>query len=306
MDLPLTLRQLQYFVAAADAGSMTAAGAAEHVSQSAVSLAISDLERALGTQLFLRHRARGLTLTPAGRHMVIEARAVLARATDLVSEARSLGEELRGPLTVACYDTIAPFVMPGLLTSFRETHPHVDVELREGDMATLRDLLMHGQCELFLAYDLDIGPGISVTELAPTTAYVLLPEGHRLAKRKRVRLTDLADEPLVLLDQPQPAHFVLGLFEAAGAEPTIGHRASSFELVRSLVARGIGCSVLIQRPAGDLSYEGLPLQVRPLHDAPYSLSLVVAAPEGAHLTRRARAFVDHCGEHLGSGALAGG
>ena len=73
-----TLRQLAYFVAAADAGSMTGAGRTSHVSQSAVSLAVAELERELGTQLFIRHHASGLSLTPAGRRVLAGARELLA------------------------------------------------------------------------------------------------------------------------------------------------------------------------------------------------------------------------------------
>lgn len=297
----MTLRQLRYFVAAADAGTMTGAGQEEHVSQSAISLAVGDLERAVGAQLFLRHRARGLTLTSAGRHLLGDARELLARTEEMITSTQSLGGDVRGRLAVACYETIAPFVMPGLVTSFAEKHPLVDVELLDGAMAELHRYLRTGTCELFIAYDLDLEPWVSTTPLQTTSTYVLLPEEHSLGERREIGLEELVDEPLVLYDQPQASHYFLSLFEARNLEPRIGHRTSNFELVRSLVARRQGYSLLIQRPASDLSYEGLPLACRSLRDPAHSQVIVVGAPAGWRPTQRAAAFIAHCEDVLASG-----
>ena len=297
----VTLRQLRYFVAAADAGTMTGAGQAQHVSQSAISLAIGDLERAVGTQLFLRHRARGLTLTAAGRHMLDEARELLAHADELVTSTQSLGGDLRGRLGVACYETIAPFVMPGLVASFAEAHPLVEIELFDGAIADLHRDLRSGRCELFIAYDLDLEPWVETTPLRSTAPYALFPDGHPLAEDDEVDLADLVDEPLVLYDQPQASHYFLGLFDAHGLTPRTGQRTSNFELVRSLVARGRGYSLLIQRPASDLSYEGLPVVCRPVRDPAHTQTIVIGTPSGWRPTRRAEVFVAHCEATLGAG-----
>ena len=290
----ITLRQLQYFVAAADAGSMTAAGREQHVSQSTISLAIGDLERTVGTQLVIRHHARGLSLTPAGRHMATGARQLLRRTDELIGETQSLGEELSGTLAVACYDTIAPFLIPRVVTSFRQLHPDVDVELHGGDMADLGRKVKEGQCELFIAYDLDIAADLTTTLLEQTSPYVLLPADHELAASSSIVLDELVDEPLVLLDQPQPSSYILGMFRARQLQPRIAYRASSFELVRSLVARGLGYSLLIQRPMIDVSYEGIALECRPVTDPPHTLDLVAATPASVNPTRRATAFISHC------------
>jgi DNA-binding transcriptional LysR family regulator len=260
-----TLRQFAYFVAAADHGSMTAAGRALHVSQSAISLAVGELERVLGAQLFIRHHAHGLSLTPTGHRVIAGARSLLANATVFAEDAQELGEGLTGTLTVACYDTIAPFLMPGLVAGFAEREPAIRLDLREGDMAELHQSVRSGASELMICYDLELGRDMAVTPLLATRPYVLLPHGHALACDDEIDLAQFADEALVLLDQPQPATYFLGLFAAAGSS-RIGHRTSSFEMVRSLVARSLGYSLLIQRPALDVSYEGLPLVCRPLAD----------------------------------------
>src|SRR5438093_135997 len=102
----VSLRQLEYFTVAVEAGTMSAAARRLHVSQSAVSVAISELERHVGVQLVLRHKAKGLTLTDAGRRLVPQARALLTGADELRTGVRELGQNLAGRLVIGCFTTI--------------------------------------------------------------------------------------------------------------------------------------------------------------------------------------------------------
>lgn len=159
MTEELSLRRLAYFVAAAELGTMTRAAQRLHVSQSAVSLAVAELERELGVQLLLRRRARGLTPTAAGRRVLADARVLLRRADELRAGARDLGATLRGRLVVGCFATLAPLVLPGLLDGFAAAHPDVDLDFVEGSLVDLQAMLLDGRCELALLYDMDIEPG---------------------------------------------------------------------------------------------------------------------------------------------------
>src|SRR5690242_19217172 len=99
-----TLRQLEYFVAVAEAGSVTHAAAAVPLSQSAMSAALADLENALSVQLLVRHHAKGITLTSAGRELLIASRQLLAMADDLRHVAQGLGASLTGTLSIGCFE----------------------------------------------------------------------------------------------------------------------------------------------------------------------------------------------------------
>lgn len=127
----ITIRQLEYFVAVAENGTLAAAAAAHHISQSAISLAISDLEQTLGVQLLLRRKARGVALTSAAQHILPELRSVLAHVGELHSTARSLGQEISGHLPLGCYPTLTPFLMPRLLNEFPSQYPAVNIDLFE-------------------------------------------------------------------------------------------------------------------------------------------------------------------------------
>lgn len=297
----LNLRHLSYFVAAAEVGTMTGAAESLHVSQSAVSLGVADLERQVGVQLLLRRRAKGLTLTTAGQQFIVDARALLRQAEELQVGAQELGHSLTGRLVVGCFQTIGPIVLPALLDSFAAEYPGVDLDFVEGSLVDLQAMLLDGRCEIALLYDMDIVPGIEREAVYLTWPYVLLSPEHPLADRDAVALGDLADHDMIMLDFPPSWHHFTSLLATAGVVPRIRHSTSSFEMVRSLVARGYGFSMLIQRPAVEVSYEGLPLVTRPVADPIDPTPVVLAWPASAHLTRRARAFAAHCREVLRNG-----
>lgn len=297
---PINLRQLSYFLAAADAGSMTGAAQRLHVSQSAVSQAVAELERRFGVQLLLRHRAKGLSLTATGTAVVADARALLAHAEELHTAARSLGEELAGRLVIGCFSTLAPFLLPRLLEGFQTLHPGVQVDFVEGSLSELQHLLRTGMCELALLYDLEVMPDIERVPLYTTTPSVLLHPDHPFAAKSEIALSSLSGEPLVLLDVAPSFEYYTGFLAAAGVEMNVRYRAGSFEMARALVGRGFGISMLIQRPAIDLTYEGTRVVTRPLSDRVPGLSLVLATPRGATPTRRVRAFAAFCREQLGA------
>ena len=133
----LNLRQVDCFVRSVEAGTMTAAAEQLLVSQSAVSLAVAGLENALGTQLLVRRRSRGLALTAAGRRFLPQAKELLAHAEDVRADVQSEGSELSGRLVVGCFRTAAPFVLPGLLETFAEQHPGVRLDFIEGQLPDL-------------------------------------------------------------------------------------------------------------------------------------------------------------------------
>ncbi|MFD7999517.1 LysR family transcriptional regulator [Streptomyces mirabilis] len=299
--MTLSLRQLRYFVAAAEAGTIAGAAAREHISQSTVALAIGELERALGVQLFLRRQAKGLTITQAGLAVLADARPLLAHADELVSNARSLGGQLSGNLVIGCYATLAPFLMPGVLEGFATEHPTVRLSFVEGSQVELQERLLDGSCEMALLYDLDLQPGVHHEALYHTRPHVLLAHGHVLVRNGSVSLQDLADEPMIMLDYAPSRHYFTQLLEGLGVQPLIRQTTSSFETVRSLVARGLGYSLLIQQPASDVSYEGLPLAQCAIREDVPEMPVLLAWAARAKLTRRAKAFADFCHRTLASG-----
>lgn len=302
--IPFTLKQLGYFTAAAERGSVTGAARAMNVSQPSISGAVAHLENAFGVQLFIRHHAQGLSLTPAGRRLMTEARGLLGHAEDLRLSASGLGEALAGDLEVGCFITFAPFVMPGLLRSFESRHPDIRVRLYEEDLPALQDGLAHGRFDVALTYDLNVAEAVRFDPLVEVPVHAILPAGHRLAERAAVPLAALVDEPLVLLALPQSREYFVSIFLGLGLEPAIAHETPSFEMVRSLVANGYGYSLMHSRPPSERSLDDKALVYRPLSDRVRPTQLGIARLKALRATRMVTAFAEFCRDHFAEGRAA--
>jgi DNA-binding transcriptional LysR family regulator len=297
-----TLRQLEYFVAVAEAGTVTAAAAQVHLSQSAMSTALADLERLLGVQLVMRHHARGITLTAGGSMLLQQVRQLLRQADDLQSLAVHVGGDVTGRLSFGCFAILAPYVLPELIAAVALELPGLVLDTTEEPLDRLVTGIGEGRLELALGYDLGLEDSVESEVLFTVAPHVVLPVGHRLARRSRVRLTALADEPMVLLDLPHSRDYFARLFAAAGIRPQIRHRTHSAELARAIVARGGAYTVLNLRPHSAVSLEGLPYVVIPV-DVPLpksesDLRVVLMSPSTIRQTQRARAVAAICRARL--------
>ncbi len=287
-----TLVQLRYFVVAASEGSMTAASRELMVSQSAVSTAIAQLEKELGVQLLLRHHAKGLTLTEAGRAVYDDARRLLDASVLLADSAREAGGALAGTLALGCFTTLGPFVLPALLQRYEGQHPGVHVTVREAEHAALKQTLREGLIEIALMYRYDLDdPDLDTLTVGEAHPYVLVGASHRLAHRRRVKLAELADDPMVLLDLPYSSNYLHSIVRSAGIDPEVRHRSAGFETVRALVAHGHGFAILNQRPTHTETYDGSRVTAIEIQDRVDPLQIVIASMKGVRLTRRAAAFI---------------
>jgi DNA-binding transcriptional LysR family regulator len=109
-----------------------------------------------------------------------------------------------------------------------------------------------------------------------------------------IALQDLVQEPLVLLDVEPNRNYMLSLFRECGAEPQIGYRSRSLEMVRGLVGHGLGYSLLATKPANNMTYDGRALVARPLSGAVKNSRLVIAALESRAMSDLAQEFTEHC------------
>src|SRR5215510_11918692 len=300
--MQFTLKHLRYFAAAAERGSVTAAARAIHVSQPSISEAIAHLEAVFDLQLFLRHHAQGLSPTPAGRRLLLEARSLLAHADDLQHSARGLADELSGDLDVGCFITFASLLIPGLLGAFATRFPEIRIKLHEDHTEALLASLRAGRFDLALTYDLNLGADLAFEPLAEVPFHVILPARHRLARRQAVSLKELIDEPLVLLGLPQSRDYFLSVFYGLGLQPRVAYETPSFEMVRGLVANGHGYSVMHSRPVSEQALDGTRLIYRPVSEKIRPTRLGLARRKDARLRRMATVFTEFCREFLCGGS----
>jgi len=297
-----TLKQLRYFVAAAEAGSVTGAGQVMHVSQPSISAAIAQLEERFGVALFIRHHAQGLSLTTAGRRLLTEAKSLLNHAEDLRQSAIGLGKELAGDLHLGCFQTFAPMVMPQLLREFSVVFPDITVHLHESHVQGVLDNLRNGDAELALTYDLNLGNDIEFTPLEEVPLHACMAADHPLADQKKVSLHDLVAYPMILLSLPQSRDYFLSILYSQRLQPRIAYETPSFEMMRGLVANSDGFSLMHSRPTSELSLDGRRLIYRPLSEKLRPTQLGVARLADSRPTRKAAAFIDFCAARFASPA----
>jgi len=296
----VSLRQLELFAALPNFPTLSAAAAHLHISESALSQAITSLEKAVGEQLCVRRKARGLTLTPTGQEFAEHARRIIADTQELVLRA-GRGEELRGPVKLGCYASFATNVVPELLEGFPKRHPGVRLEIMVGTNEELLSALEAGRLDAALVFDVSLPVGYRRRRIYATELEVHLHPDHPLTKADAVDLADLADQPCILYDAAPSIRNVTDAFAARGLEPRIEVRVTQISLVEALVGRGLGYGLLMSRPnIIPMSSEGRPIVIRPL-DPPVTRSHVVGIwPADMNLTPRASALLDFAVEKLGA------
>lgn len=287
-----TLRQLEAFVAVAEKGSIAAAADSLHVSQSAVSGALNNLERIFAAQLTIRRKAHGVTLTAAGKYVLTRAKSLLVEATDLELHAGGAGADLRGSLTLGCYLTLAPTVLARLIDHYGRRHPLVELDFFDGPQTEVQRRLSTGQLDVAIAYDLSLPAGLNRQKLYDAEPSIVLSADHPLASRTELSLADVAAEPMILLDVDPSRENTITMFDAAGLHPVIRFRTTDYEVTRSLVGRGMGYTILVQQPAGGQSYEGRPLVVRPIRPAVRPVPVSIVWPDAVRPSQSVSAMLD--------------
>jgi len=294
MPLRFTLRQLEYFVAVGEAGSIAKAAEQVNVSPPSISASIAQLEAEFGVQLFVRKHSHALALTAGGRLFLKEAARLLNDADALHDIAGDIAEKVRGPLAIGCLLTFAQIVLPALRRKFEDAYPDVRVRQFERNQGQLFEMLQRGEIDAALTYDLELSQDMTFEPLMQLPAYVMLPAAHRLAARTGITPEELVDEPMVLLDLPYSREYFLSAFQPKGLRPKIAERTGDIAVMRSMVANGFGYGIANMRPLNTMSPDGKLLVFVPLLGDLRPLTMGIALPNAEHRTLTVQAFIDHC------------
>lgn len=289
-----TLKQIEYFVAAAETGSITLASERLSISQPSISSAISNLEAEFDIQLFIRHHAQGLSLTPQGQQLLRRARSLLQQADALAAVATELSTRVGGVLSIGCLATLYPLLLPELLQVFKARYGGVTLQLVGGDQASLIDQLRIGRLSLLLSYDMSLPPDVEFTPLVTLPPFAFVAASHPFARLNSVSLRQLSREPFLLLDLPVSREYFLSLFQREGLAPRIAGRFDHIDVIRSLAARGEGYGIANAQPRNRASLDGHRLAYLALEGAPMALRLGILMMKSTRRTQAVQAFVTLC------------
>jgi len=291
--MAFTLRQLQYFIAVAEEGTVSGAAQSLSISQSAVTEAIKELEGDLGVSLFERHR-RGLAITHAGHQFMRHATRILASVSDARRSFAEPAEAQGGLLQLGVTSLVAGYVLSDLLARYRRAFPAVEVSAIEDNGEYLEHLLVGGELDVAVMVISNLRDRVALqAEIFETSPYRLwLPLGHRLASADIISAADIVPEPLIMLTVDETEEITGKLLGALGARPHVAFRTRSVEAVRSLVATGAGIALLpdlIYRP---WSLEGDRIESRDISGALPVVQVGIVWRKGSSLPKAARDFVE--------------
>lgn len=193
----MELRQLRYFVAAAEKLNFSEAAKAVNIAQSTLSQQIKQLEEEFGVVLFTRS-SHGITLTEDGAELLGPARRTLAQAAECSSHLADLGQMLTGTLDIGVTYSFSPILTESLI-DFMKRYPGVKLNISYRPMAELMDMLLRREVDFVLAFrPLRQHPDIESHVLFDNHLAVIVPDGHSLADRESVSLQELRQYPLAL------------------------------------------------------------------------------------------------------------
>ncbi|MEZ5911371.1 MAG: LysR family transcriptional regulator [Paracoccaceae bacterium] len=290
--MAFTLRQLQFFVAAAEVGSISGAARSLSISQSSVTEAIRALEDDMGVTLFER-RARGLELTHRGSLFLRHASQILGDVSTARMAFREDVDATTGQMALGVTSLVAGYVLSDILSRFRRANPRVTMSAIEDSGEYLQHLLIGGELDVAVLLNSSIRDRapLHVETLLVSPYRLWLPLGHPLSDAEVITLDDLAGEKLIMLTVDEIEESTKRLMGAMATRPEIAFRTRSVEAVRSLVATGAGVALLPSLVYRPWSLEGDRIGIRDVSGDLPTVQVVMVWRKGAPLSAVARNFI---------------
>jgi DNA-binding transcriptional LysR family regulator len=265
--MAITIRSLRYFVAVCEARSVAGAAQLVSISQSAVTEAVKELEQDLGIVLFERH-ARGMGLTHAGHQFLRHAHGILASVREAKEALSVRPDTLTGTLNIGVTPLLTGYFLPQLLERYRRVFPKVAVRVIEDQRSYLEHLLVNGEVDiaLLMVSQLQNRLALDSSVIIHSTWCVWLPVNHPLCKVNSVPLAELVAEQIIVTKLEELEDATQACWADARLEPDVTMRTSSIEAVRSLVARGLGVTILPDIFYRPWSLEGERIEWRPIKE----------------------------------------
>jgi DNA-binding transcriptional LysR family regulator len=245
MNSEIEIRHLRYFLAVAETLHFSKAAERLGMAQPPLSQQIKRLEQLIGHRLFDR-TTRGVKLTPAGRLLADRARSTLEKIRDDLEQVRRLGRGEEGTLTVGFSGSVMFTELPAAIEAYRRRYPQVELRLREMTTHAQIPALLDGTLDLAFMRDGDPTAGIQMSSVIEERYIAVLPKGHRLARKRSLRVGDLRHEPFIFFARwmgPLAFDRTMACCQRSGFRPNIVQDAPQWPTLVRLVAAGLGVSL---------------------------------------------------------------
>lgn len=300
--MSLSLRHLRYFVAAAEAGQVSRAAVELNISQSAVTGAIKQIESRIGARLFDRH-SNGVTLTLEGSRFLQHAQNIVASVNEALRIPTATTATIQGHLRIGVTYTVAGYFFPQPLARFARSYPGVAVEMHEAPRPAIEEDLLAGRLDIavLLTSNLENQAELAHETLIRSRRRLWLPVDHPMVRMTEIKLEHVAQEPYVMLTVDEASQTAERYWQRTPHRPRVIFRTSSVEAVRSMVANGMGVTILSDMVYRPWSLEGQRIETRALDDVVPSMDVGMAWRRGADESQAVHAFRDFLGLSFNGG-----
>jgi len=289
----ITLRQIEYFISVADTGQISRSANLCSVSQSSMTIALKNLEDAVGVPLLSRH-AKGVRLTAAGERFLRHVQYATLSLDRAVVAAQEEPEQISGSVRIGVTETISAYLMPALLSAMAQRFGNLEIEIVEKDRASIEQGLVDEHLDIAL---LLVSNTAQVDELKYETILrsprrLWTHPDHPLQEAQRVTLDDVAQEDYLLLDMDEHVQTVSKYWGKYGVKPRVRLQSKSIEAVRSLVALGQGVTILSDLVYRPWSLEGNRISRRDLSISVPTMDVGAVWRRTGALSTQSKALLD--------------
>lgn len=300
--MALTLKQLRYFIAAAETGQISHAAMELNISQSAITTAIQGLEAQLGVRL-LDRSALGVAPTIEGARFLNHARNITAAVDDAERLPLGEGRQVTGRLRLGTTYTVAGYFMSRHYARFRRAYPDIQVEMVELPRLSVEEGLATGSIDMavMLVSNLANSAGLEHETLLRSNRRLWLSTDHPLLSADRITLADVGAQPYVMLTVDEAKDTASRYWAKVGLTPKVIFTTSSVEAVRSMVANGMGVTILSDMVYRPWSLEGQRIELRSVAEPIPSMDVGLAWSSAHPMAATAAVFRSFMSVAMGGG-----
>ncbi|MBB3127729.1 LysR family hydrogen peroxide-inducible transcriptional activator [Paenibacillus rhizosphaerae] len=293
----MEFRQLQYALQIAQERNFSRAAEKLHIAQPSLSQQLSKLEKELGVLLFQRNTST-VELTHAGASFMEQAQKIMDAVELLRQEMADISQLKSGKVVIGSMPITGAHLLPHVLPTFKRQYPDIEITLLEDSSMNLEKLTAGGKSDLSLLSLPLQEPSLTYEVIGEEKIDLAVPESHALAARAKggkpvpVRIDELSEESFIVLKKGQGFRKItFDLCQQAGFEPKVVFESNNMETIQSLVATGMGITLVPRFIARAPRSEFVPVYL-PLAEPVPSRTLVVAYRRGRYLSKAAEAFIE--------------
>ena len=299
--MSLSLRQIRYFIAAADAGQVSKAAKNLNVSQSVVTTAIKQLEEMVGSKLFDRHQS-GISLNYEGNRFLDHARHIIQSVDEAIRIPKRAKEDVSGDINLAVTYTVAGYFIPKILARFTRLFPNITINMTETDRTNIEEGLVTGgfDVSVMLTSNIINHEDISHAPLLRSRRRLWVNTNHEFLKKQTVTLQEISEEPYIMLTVDEASNTAQRYWNKTPYNPKTIFRTSSVEAVRSMVANGTGISILSDMVYRPWSLEGRQVGVIDVSDDVPTMDVGLAWADRQDQSDAVKCFIEFMHLSIGS------